>query len=312
MKTMMNGILAVAVAGSALGCAAAATETRIQGIVVPESWVERAEGGAGQAQACLFLSQKLWERDRLESLRFLRRGAELRDAECCREYLLRSESASANVSQRIYARLYLEGLLRKGPLTGADGRDARPELYALLCGAWRSTEPRCPAKARQVLESLADGGLSPEQARLPFVLHMMNELGIRPVKRLDVQMYSGEGADDAKSWMRVELSEGRNTGDWTMAEASAWGGGSDRLVLGANVLAFLVNDKGEPSFRGRNLWICNLGSSPAFLTSLATCQNNRELTPGRPETFPVGCSGLDRGDCTTGVPLSIQYRRPLR
>jgi len=312
MKTMTNGILAAALAVTALGCAAATSETRIQGISVPESWLERAEGGDGQAQACLLLSQKLWDRDRLEALRFLRRGAELRDADCTREYLLRSEGADANISQRVYARLYVEGLLRRGPIPTADGRDTRPELYTQLSWAWRTTEPRCAAKSRQVLESLVDTGLTPEQAQMPFLARLLQEAGIRPVQRLEVQMYSGESADDAKSWLRVTPADGRITGDWATAEASAWGGGSDRLFLGANVLAFLVNDKGEPSFRGRNLWICNLGATPVFLSSLATGQNNRELLPGRRELFPVSCSGLDRGDCTTGVPLSIQYRRILR
>lgn len=311
MKTMTNGILTIAIAAAAVGCASGPAETRVQGIVVPDSWVERAEGGAGQAQACLFLSQKLWERDRLESLRYLRRGAELRDAECCRQYLVRSESASANVSQRVYARLFMEGLLRKGSII-ADGRDIRPELYAQLCWAWKSTEPRCPVKSRQVLESLADAGLAPETARIPFVAQMMQEQGIRPSKRLDVQMYSGESADEAKSWMRVVLSDGRTLGDWATAEATAWGGGSDRLLLGTSVLAFLVNDKGEPSFRGRSLWICNLGSSPVFLTSLATGLSSKELCPGREAIFQVSDCSLDRGDCTTGIPLSVQYRRTYR
>jgi hypothetical protein len=319
MKTpkMILGAALTASVLLSVGCATAPAEVRIQGITVPESLVERAENGSGvvQADACFRLAQKLWERDRLESLRLLRRGAELRNAECVREYLARSESASANVSQRVYARLYVEGLLRKGPITTAAGQDVRPELYTQLCWAWRYTEPRCPSKTKQVLEAILDGGLTPDQARSPFLSQMLQENELRPgrtpAKAQDVSLYAGEAADEGKSWMRVPLTRGE-TGDWTVAEATAWGGGSDRLFLGTNVLAFLVNAHGEPSYKGRALWIVNLGNTPVYLTSLATGQANRELAPGRDELLPVSECSLERGDCTTGVPLSVKYRRNLR
>ncbi|HLY11179.1 MAG TPA: hypothetical protein VKW04_17900 [Planctomycetota bacterium] len=321
MKTM-NGLFGAALVAPLLlsiGCAAGPAEVRIQGITVPESLVDRAENGsgAGQAEACLVLAQKLWERDRLESLRLLRRGAELRSAEACRQYLIRSESAEANVSQRVYARLYVEGLLRKGPMTTPAGRDLRPELYTQLCWGWRYTEPRCASKAKQVLEALLDGGLTPEQARSPFLVQMLQETGLRAsrtgARAQDVSLYAGEAADEAKAWLRVPLAGERGEhGDWISAEAMAWGGGSDRLFLGTNVLAFLVNAQGEPSFKGRSLWIVNLGTSPVYLTSLATGQANLELAPGREELLPVSGCSLDRGDCTTGVSLSIRHRRLLR
>jgi len=319
MKTM-KGILGAALLLSAflsVGCAAAPAEVRIQGITVPESLVEGAERGGSlvQADACLTLAEKLWERDRLESLRLLRRGAELRHAECARQYLIRSESTSANISQRVYARLYVEGLLRKGPVRTPSGQDLRPELYTQLCWAWRYTEPRCPAKTKQVLEALLDGGMTPEQARSPFLTQLLQEHGLHapraaaPVR--DVALYAGESADEGKSWMQVPLLGGEK-GDWTVAEATAWGGGSDRLFVGTNVLAFLVNARGEPGFKGCALWIVNLGKSPVYLSSLAAGQGNRELAPGHEELFPVSQGSLDRGDCTTGVPLTVKYRRTLR
>jgi hypothetical protein len=319
MKTMpaIQGALLLAPLLLSIGCAAAPAEVRIQGISVPESLVERAERGtgAGQGDACLNLAERLWERDRLESLRLLRRGAELRNADCVRQYLIRSESASSNISQRVYARLYVEGLLRKGPITTSAGQDLRPELYTQLCWAWRYTEPRCPSKTKQVLEAILDGGMSPEQARSPFLKQLLQENGLRAPRATaqahDVALYAGEAADEGKSWMRVPLS-GSELGDWTVAEAMAWGGGSDRLFMGTNVLAFLVNAQGEPSFKGRALWIVNLGNSPAYLSSLAAGQANRELAPGHEELLPVSESSLERGDCTTGVPLSVKHRRNLR
>ncbi|HVR87531.1 MAG TPA: hypothetical protein VMU54_24610 [Planctomycetota bacterium] len=314
-----NAILGAVLTGTVLlsiGCAAAPAEIRIQGITVPESLVERAEKGTGtgQADACLTLAEKLWDRDRLESLRLLRRGAELRDAECVRQYLIRSESASANISQRVYARLYVEGLLRKGPILTPSGQDLRPDLYTQLCWAWRYTEPCCPSKTRQVLDAILDGGLTPEQARSPFLTQLLQENGLRAPRATanvhEVALCAGESADEGKSWMRVPL-HGGGRGDWTVAEATAWGGGSDRLFVGTNVLAFLVNARGEPSFKGRALWIVNLGNSPAYLSSLAAGQANRELAPGHEELLPVSECSLERGDCTTGVPLSVKHRRSL-
>jgi len=315
--TAILGAALIAPVLLSIGCAAAPAEVRIQGIAVPESLVERAEngGGIGQAEACLSLAQKLWERDRLESLRLLRRGSELRHADCVRQYLARTESSSANVSQRVYARLYVEGLLRKGPVTTPTGEDIRPELYAQLCWAWRYTEPRCPSKTKQVLEALLDAGFTVEQTRSAFLSQMLQENGLRAPRTTargqDVSLYAGESADEGRSWMRVPLISG-GSGDWTVAEAMAWGGGSDRLFISTNVLAFLVNAQGEPSFKGRSLWIVNLSPSPVYLTSLATGQANRELAPGREELLPVSECSLEKGDCTTGVPLSIKYRRNIR
>ena len=317
MTTAILGAALMAPVLLSIGCATAPAEVRIQGVAVPESLLELAENGsgAGQAEACLSLAQKLWERDRLESLRLLRRGSELRHAECIRQYLARSESSFANTSQRVYARLYVEGLLRKGPVTTSAGQDLRPELYTQLCWAWRYTEPRCPSKTKQVLEALLDVGFSAEQTRSPFLSQMLQETGLRasrtPAKAQDVSLYAGEAADEGRNWMRVPLISG-DRGDWTVAEAMAWGGGSDRLFIATNVLAFLVNAQGEPSFKGRTLWIVNLSPNPVYLTSLATGQANRELAPGREELLPVSDGCLEKGDCTTGVPLSIKYRRNMR
>lgn len=310
MRTLLIAPLLLSV-----GCAVGSSEIRFQGVAVPGSLVERAENGMGgaQAEACLSLAQKLWERDRLEALRLLRRGSELRHPASVKEYLARGESAEVNYSQRVYVRLYVEGLLRKGPLTAPDGEDLRPELYTQLCWAWRYTQPTCAPKARQVFQSLVDVGLDAERARSPFVMQMQKETGVRAgAKTQDLALYAGETADVVKTWMSVPLGGRRETGDWLVAEASAWGGGSDRLFLGTNVLAFLVNCQGEPSFKGRILWIVNLGTNPVYLTSLAAGQANRELAPGREESFTVIDCALERGDSTTGVPLSVKYRRTIK
>lgn len=325
---LKTALLAAMAAGSAMiaaGCATAPTEVRVQGIAVPSWWIDRAEKGTGdgnaaadqtQGQACLSLSRKLWERDVLESLRYLRKGAELRDPECCRQYLAHAESAAVNLSQRVYARLFIEGLLRKGALRCRGGEDIRGELYYQLCWAWRYTEPRCVSKAKGVLEAMLESGAGAAQVNSAFIVQMMRETGLRAptagARFQEIQMYAAEPADAARRWLQVPLNgDRRETGDWAVAEANAWGGGSDRLLLTTNVLGFLVNAQGEPSFRGDHLWIVNLGASPVYLTSLALGQNNRELSPGQEEVLPLAGSGFGTAEPTTGIPLTVRYRRTV-
>ena len=303
------------------GCASPPAEVRIQGVVVPSSWVERAETGSGseQAQACLSLSKRLWDRDVLESLRYLRRGAELRNQECCRQYLASAESASVNLSQRVYARLFLEGLLRKGPVLSEAEGDIRGDLFAQLGWAWAHTEPVSLYKAKQVLEAMLEIGVPPASTSPALVSQMLRDAGLRARpgsrardSRNEVQMYAGEGAEDSRFWLQMTAGVSPGVTVWADAQAEAWGGGSDRLLLGTGVLAFLVNAAGEPSFRGDHLWICNLGASPVYLTSLAVGRTNHELVPGRIEVISLSSAGYRKAEPTTGIPLSIRYRRMAR
>src|SRR5579862_2584421 len=294
-----RNVLAAASMLAAIGCAGMPAKPRsIYGPDISESWIERAEKGGpdgGQAEACLALSRKLWERDSIEALRYLRRGALLGDAECCRQYLLRVEDPSFNQAQRAYARLTLERQLRRGPVRTARGEDIRAELYEQLCFAWRYTEPCSSAKAAQVLESLRELGGRPDRVTSSALAPLLGEGEPRPRTSAavlsdarDVQLYAGESAGESRSWLRVPRArEARRSGEWAVSDANAWAGGSERLFLGANVLAFLVNDREEPSFRGRRLWILNLGESPVYLTSAEVGANNRELVPGREEILPL-------------------------
>jgi hypothetical protein len=315
---LVPAILAVA----AIGCASAPAEVRIQGIAVPRSWVERAESGDGsqdQAGACLALARKLWERDAIEALRYVRKGALLRDPACVRQYLAYAESSSVNLSQRVYARLFIERLLRQGPLADRPGEDTRGEFYYQLCWAWRFTVPSCPAKVKDVLRSMFEHGPSAHEES-PFIARLIQETGIRrdsilrktPAVR-EISLYAAEPAEARRDWLRVPITgERREGGEWMVSEANAWGGGSDRLLTSANVLAFLVNDQGEPSFRGTQLWICNLGDQPVYLTSLAIGESNRELPPGRQELLAPASQTSDNPALTTGISLIVRHIRPLR
>ena len=280
----------------------------------------RASPERGQAEACLSLSEKLWDRDPLESLRLLRRGAGLRDVECCRRYLALAETDAVTLSQRVYARLYIEGQLRKGPLTSRGGDDVRGPLYYQLCWAWRHSKPGCLPKARQVLQAMLETSGAVPESGSAFIAQLREETGLRrdvarggPGARQEVQLYAGESAESSRFWLQAPiLPERREPGDWMLQEANVWGGGSDRLLLATNVLALLVNERGEPAFRGSRLWICNLGTAPVYLTALGLRVSHRELVPGREEILGLAGSGPDGSAETTVIPLSVRYRRGTR
>lgn len=306
-----NLLLATALGAWATQAAACASERRQD----PPSAqrLSRGDASAGSgAEACLALSEKVWDRDVIESLRYLRRGAELRDADCCRRYLAHAEAESVNLSQRTYARLFVEGVLREGPVRTRSGEDVRGELYYQLCWAWRYTKPVCLPKVRQLLREMVETGATPPAATAAFMAQMDTD-GTRGEVRQEIQLYAAESADEARPWLRVPITPGHpEAGDWSVADVNVWGGGSDRLLLATNVLAFLVNSSGEPSFRGNRLWVCNLGSGPVFLSSLAVGWSNRELPPGRPELLSLMSAGTEKSAQTTGIPISVRYRRGLR
>jgi hypothetical protein len=306
----------------AAGCVTPPPEVRIHGVLVPGSWVEKAEAGSGseQARACLSISRKLFDRDLLESLRYLRKGAEQRNAECCRQYLTTGESAAVNLSQRLYVRLFVERLLRRGPILTESGEDIRSDLYVRLSRAWCHTPPVSPSKAKQVLESMLECGVEPRSTSSASLAQMIRDAGLRAhpgwkgAGRLQgIQMYAGESAEAARRWLQIpELGGSGAIAGWCVNEANAWGGGSDRLVQSTGVLAFLVNAQGEPTFRGDHLWICNLGTSPAYVTSTDIGRSNYELVPGQEETIPLASAGLKQAEPTTGISLAVRSWRRAR
>jgi hypothetical protein len=291
----------------AAGCAAA-----------PSDGGGNGHSDPSQDRSYLRVSRKLWDCDVIESLRYLKKGVQLGDPECFREYLARSEAPSVNVSQRVYMRLFIEGLLRKGPILAYDGTDVRGELCYQLCWAWRYTQPCCLPKATQILEVMIQSGVGQDQFRSAFMSQLLRETGLRadvmPTRaggRQEIPLYAAEESEAARRWLRVPAAgEPRDAQDWMVAEANAWGGGTDRLYLATNVLAFLVNDQGEPCFRGRRLWLCNLGTATIYYSSPVVGASNRELLPGQEELLPV--AGLETGKSVTGIPLSVRYRRTIR
>jgi len=303
MHTDMRKEWLLTLALSSLGCATAAPDRRVSGVTVPAALYECAERGAApqeRAEACRALSRKLLDRDPVEALRFLRRGAALRDAECCLEYLAFAESKEISASQRLYARIFLEGLLSQGPVLMPDGRDLTPELLYQLASAWRHGDPRDPDRARQNIEAFLRSGPPAHLARSPAVAQLIRELGARP------EAAPGGGA----SWMRERPTRVDSPAlpDWATVEATAWGGGNDRLWQASGVLAFVVNAEGEPSLRGRALWIRNCGRTPVYYTSMAAGRTHRELLPGREELVPLSFSA---SEFTTGVPVSVRYALPF-
>jgi hypothetical protein len=162
------------------------------------------------------------------------------------------------------------------------------------------------------------GGAVPESGTA-FIAHLREETGIGtdvarggPGAFHEVQLYAGDSAERSRFWLQAPLlPERRDPSDWMLQEANVWGGGSDRLLLATNVLALLVNERGEPGFRGSRLWICNLGTRPVYLTALELRVSNIELAPGREEVLELASSGQEGPAETTVIPLSVRYRRGL-
>jgi len=334
----MNLIKLGRAAGIALlvsGCAHSQPETRYSGVRIPTSWVERAERGPGagdgnsgvtQAQACRRVSKELRDVNRLEALRFLLKGAGLRDGECCLQYLSSVEGDGIHLAQRLYARLYIENLLAQGAIRTEAGADVTLDLHYQLCWAWRCAEPRSPGKAHQVLKAMLDLGLTPELEKSDFLRQMIAEAGMRTEagpdgrirrRREEVLANSDTGrvaerfgwlpsAPDALDAYGVRGDEGGSSS--AALDTTVWGGGSDKFLLATHVLVFLVNTQGEPSFRGRALWIRNCGTATIYYSSPATGHVHRELAPGAEELQPVTPHSLDENQSTTGIPLTIRLR----
>jgi len=292
------------------GCSQVGTETRYAGVRVPSALVDQAEK---EAESCSLLSKKLRAADFLESLRFLRKGAELRDGDCCIQYLLLAEGADANLAQRLYARLFLESLLEKGAIRTSAGADVTLDLYNQLCWAWSCTEPRSPMKAQQALKAMRDLGLTPELARSEFISQMIADGGARADVRTERTPWRLIGMNSA--WLKMAsnahdaIAPGRSAADaWAVLGGTAWGGGSEKLLIATSVLAFLVNDQGEPSFRGRFLWLRNCGTASVYYSSTATGHANQELGPGMEALQPIDRHSLDENQVTTGIPIMIRFR----
>jgi hypothetical protein len=257
----------------------------------PAATVRAGADRAGSARECEDSARRLWDRDVLEALRYARRGAALGDGECCLQYLALVDRSEVTLSQRQYARLFIEKLLRRGPLRSRTGEDVTAQIYYQLCWSWRTMEPRDPQKVRESVERLYRAGPTPEMAQSEFL------------KGSGVAERGGAAiAFDPVTTPSWDAPAPRPHGDFATVESKAFGIGNDRLWLATRVLAFLVNSEGEPSFRGDRLWIRNCGSRPIYYTSGGARQLNREVPPGGEET-----RALDGGELVTEVDLKVRF-----
>lgn len=292
--------------GVLAACQAAPAEVRRGGVSLPRALLERAERGPSGAdaadrptagEACEAVARALWDRDPIEALRFARKGALGGDGECALLYLAFVESGQASLSQRVLGRLFLEDLAGRGPLRSRSGRDLRAQIHYGLLAAWRTQEPRDPERARANLEAFLRSSPPEELLRSALVLAAKREVPARPEPPA-----LGGGSRWATS-RPVDISYREDSGRWSVLEVTAWAGGNDRLWQAAGVLAFLVNDQGEPCLRGSALWMRNLGAHSVFYSLPEAGHILRELAPGQEEFVALHAS---RGG--TGVTLAVRFR----
>ncbi len=248
-------------------------------------------------------------RDPIEAFRLLRKGVENDEAGCAYRLLAFAERASSTRSQRAYARLFLEKQLAAGGLSGHAA-----ELRFRLAVAWNFVEPRNLAMVRIHLEELARLGVTDRMANSALLREMVLLTGVEMTRRGP----SGAGelvracdAGDAGAVMGQSRSPGIEapglaaTSD--AVSSTVWGGGNDRLLDATGVLAFLVNERGEPSFHGRSLWIRNGSGRTVIYSAPAADVLLRELGPGEEERVTLALRSSD----TTGIDVSVRSS-PLR
>jgi hypothetical protein len=301
----MKNAIATLSLGLLAACQAAPAEVRRGGVTLPRAWIERAERGRddGNAdlswtpgEACEALARALVDRDPIEALRFARKGAAGGDGECALLYLSLVESREASLSQRVLGRLFLEDLAGRGPLRSRSGRDVRAELHYRLMAAWKTAEPRDPERVRSNLEAFLNSAPPADLRRSALVAEAMRETP----PRAEPAPGGGDGWTVRRD---VEISYRDEESRESILEVTAWAGGNDRLWQAAGVLAFLVNDRGEPSMRGTALWIRNLSARPVVYSAPDAGRVHRELAPGQEELVP-----LVSGRNPTGVTLTVRFR----
>ncbi len=249
------------------------------------------------------------ERDPIEAFRLYRKGAERGEGACAARLLLFADRKEATLSQREYARLFVEKVLASGAVPA--GRAA--DLHHRLALSWNFLDPRRPSKVREHVEAMARAGMTDEMADSAVVREMIRTTGAQ----VDLAAARARGrrevvracdATPADAGLRMEQrgvpgpAAVRGPGPGAVElEVTAWGGGNDKLLQASGVLAFVVNGAGEPVFRGRHLWMRN-GSDRAVTVSVPSAGvSHRELKPGAEETLALA------GDATTGVDLSVRY-----
>lgn len=259
-------------------CAAGGPEiVRRSGVPIPAEIVARADAdsvpGTRAGLAAAQVSRMLAGRDSFESFRYAVRGARLGDGTACRP-LLEAAEKGRTLCRRVYARLVLEEAVQGAP--------DRLDLLAGLARAWSTVDPVDPARAewaRRKLERTSTPG--PGSTPLPGPGAFLMPLFPSHFRPSGVDAY-------------------RPAPDGSVVEATVAGCGNDRLLRRRGVLAFLTNDRGEPAFRGRHLWILNCSPAPVTVACPEGGLPRAVLAPGRAAFHSLPGGPRDEIDLTVG------------
>jgi hypothetical protein len=242
---------------------------------------------------------RLAERDPIEAFRLWRRGAAERDAACAARLLAFADRKESTLSQREYARLFVEKLLAGGAADAA-------ELHRKLALSWNFMDPRSPSKVREHLLGMARAGLTEEMASSAVLREMARATGAEirwtAARRDDVRACDATPADASlRMEQRVAVAPRGPGASSVEMEVTAWGGGNDKLLQASGVLAFVTNAEGEPVFRGRHLWVRN-GNERAVTVSVPGAGiSNLEVKPGEETLLALA------GPAISGIDLTVRY-----
>jgi hypothetical protein len=240
-----------------------------------------------------YLAERAATRAPVEEFRLTLKRVHKEDPLFALRLLHTAERAEATYSQRVYARLLIEKKLAAGAL-----REHAAELRRRLALSWHLIEPRSLIKAKANLEALAEVGMPSEMAQSK----VLQDIAFLTGARLDPEAQAAGSSrqisyEEKAPWASSILREQKGEMEFTV-----WGGGCDRLLNETGVLAFLMNDLGEPMLYGRQLWIRNESSFMVVYSVPAADVVLRELRPGDEELIPL------RADTkiATGIDLKIR------
>ena len=200
-------------------------------------------------------------------------------------------------------------ILQRGAADG-DGPSA-------LLWLGRVSEPRATLSQRMLARTLIEGWLGRSrfkdasgrdltaQVREQLALSWRLQEPVSPERAR--RLAAGESTRPA-----VAAVADPKEGFWLEERGTVWAGGHDRLFLTTGVLAFLVDESGEPVFRGTHLWIMNLDARTAYVSCGPASVYNRGLKPGEAFLAPIDMRVVGTGTFTTGVDLTVRaWRRPV-
>lgn len=177
----------------------------------------------------------------------------------------------------------------------------------------RVSEPQATLSQRMLARTVIEGLLERSRLRdLAAEVRQQLALSWRLQEPISAERARRVAAGQPSGILASAVAEPGQDGFWLEERATVWAGGHDRLYLTTGVLAFLVDEGGEPVFRGTHVWVRNLDIRTAYVSCGPASVYNRALRPGEALLAPIDLRVVGAGTFTTGVDVTVRaWRRPV-